>query len=97
VEAGEIEAVLNGIMHPEINVSIVELGMVEDISVDGNKIYLKLNLPYMEVPTRYILHNQIKEAIKEMDDELEIEIEFAEMTPAERENFMEIARKEWKW
>lgn len=97
MEAKDIEAVLNNIMHPEINASIVELGMIKDINVKGNKISLKLNLPYINIPIKYILHDEVKNALSAVYDGMDIEIEFVEMTPAERDNFMEIARKAWKW
>jgi Mrp family chromosome partitioning ATPase len=80
---------LRGVMHPEIEQrSLVELKMIRDVSVEGSKVTLTLLLPFKQVPIRDELIGRVREAVMELDANLEVEVQLAEMSQQERAAFM---------
>jgi Mrp family chromosome partitioning ATPase len=85
---------LSQIRHPEIQDSnLVGLGMIPDAQVDGAHVLITLALPYAEAPIRPTLIDLVRNAVNEMADGLEVEIDVKEMEPAEREAFLAQAKK----
>jgi len=82
------EAIIRAIQqvdHPQINCSLVELGMVQDIQASEDGVSLKLVLPFLGIPTvvrDYMLHS-LQQAVAGFDAELKVQV--TEMTPAERQ------------
>jgi metal-sulfur cluster biosynthetic enzyme len=93
------EAIIQAVQrveHPEINCSLVDLGMVQDIQVSGDQVSLKLVLPFLGIPIAvrdYMVHS-LQQAVAGFDAELEIQV--TEMTPAERQRFLTLEQQNWK-
>lgn len=93
------EAIIQAIQrveHPEINCSLVDLGMVQDIQVSSDQVSLKLVLPFLGIPAvirDYMIHS-LQQAVAGFDTELEIQV--TEMTPAERQRFLTLEQQNWK-
>jgi|GEM_PF-111330 len=80
--------------HPEINLSLVELGMIgeiKDSSQEKETFLIKLKLPFLEIPIKQALINSIKENLKDY----KIEVECVLMSEEEKKTFLELARKNW--
>jgi metal-sulfur cluster biosynthetic enzyme len=96
---GNEEAIIQAVHrveHPEINCSLVDLGMVQDIQVSGDQVSLKLVLPFLGIPIAvrdYMVHS-LQQAVAGFDAELEIQV--TEMTPAERQRFLTLEQQNWK-
>jgi metal-sulfur cluster biosynthetic enzyme len=93
------EAILQAIRqveHPEISSSLVDLGMVQDIKVTGDKVSLKLVLPFLGIPAaiRDYMTRSLRQAVASQGAELEVEL--AEMTPAERQRFFMLEQRNWR-
>ncbi len=88
-----ITKALSKAMHPEINYSLIKLGMIDNIKVD-KKISLDLKLPFLEVPIKEDLVNIIKKNLRELGN-FKIEIKIKKMSEKEKEKFMRLARKGW--
>ena len=93
------EAIIQAIQrveHPEINCSLVDLGMVQDIQASEDVVSLKLVLPFLGIPTAvrdYMVHS-LQQAVAGFDAELEIQV--TGMTPAERQRFLTLEQQNWK-
>jgi metal-sulfur cluster biosynthetic enzyme len=93
------EAIIQAIQrvkHPEINCSLVDLGMVQNIQVSGDQVSLKLVLPFLRIPTvirDYMVHN-LQQVVAGFDAELEIQV--TEMNPAERQRFLTLEQQNWE-
>ncbi len=89
-----IEA-LSQVKHPEINSTLVDLGMVKDIQIEGNKVSFKLALPMMGIPpsVRDYMINSLRQAVAGQDVELDATL--AEMTPQERQVFFTMSQQNW--
>jgi len=48
----DIENALLKIIHPEINYSLVKLGMIKDIKLNNNLIPVILALPFLKIPIK---------------------------------------------
>ena len=60
------EQVLNAlrqVMHPEFKRSLVELGMIRDISVDDSQVAFTLVLPFKEASIRDDLLRSVRRAV----------------------------------
>jgi len=92
----EIEQALSKVMHPEINYSLVDLGMIKDVVSEEKKVSLSLKLPFLQVPVRELLIESIEKALYDLDNTIQVEINMEQMSQEERENFAKMAKERWK-
>ena len=92
----QTKKVLSEVMHPEINYNLVDLGMINDVVIEGNKVSLTLKLPLLEVPIKDYLIQITKEALINLQEDLEGEVKLDQMSQQERDKFMKKAKEEWK-
>jgi len=81
---------LSHVMHPEIRLSLVELGIIGSITEESGQTIVELKLPFPEVPIKELLESLILDAIGE-----NTKVITSIMTEAERERFMELSRANW--
>jgi len=93
----DIKDSLSKAMHPEMNFSLIELGMIKNIKLKDKNISLDLMLPFLEIPIREDLINLIKDSLKNLDKNIEIKIETVVMDETEKTKFMEMANQGWKF
>lgn len=93
----DIQKALSEVMHPEINYSLVQLGMIKDLVYELREVNLTLKLPSLQVPVKAILIESIKKAVANLDSSLQVEIKTEQMSDRERENFMKMAKEGWKF
>jgi metal-sulfur cluster biosynthetic enzyme len=65
VKEEEVLEVLSTICDPEIPLDIVNLGLIEDISVSDNNIYITMTLTTPNCPLRNLIKQMIETKIKE--------------------------------
>jgi len=93
----ELMQAISEAMHPEIDYSLVELGMIKDVGIDKGRVVVTISLPLAGVPIRDDLARIVTEAVANEDDTLQVEVQFATMNQEERQEFMEKAREKWKF
>lgn len=72
-----VTSALYQVMDPEIDsVSIMDLGMVGDIKVDGGNIQIHLLPTFLGCPALEIIKSNTKAAIKKIPGVLEVEVDF---------------------
>jgi ATP-binding protein involved in chromosome partitioning len=81
---------------PEIDYSLVDLGMIKDVVFNENEVSLTLKLPFSEIPIRDYLIKVKKKALADLDQAIEVELAVVEMDPQERDEFMKKAKEGWK-
>ena len=79
---------LRGVMHPEMERNIVELGMIKDASVADGTITVTLALPFKEIPIKDDLVRSVRETVATLETDLEVEVNLVEMSQQERAAFM---------
>jgi metal-sulfur cluster biosynthetic enzyme len=91
-----VEKALSKLMHPEINYSLVDLGMIKDIAFVQNKVSVILKVPFLDVPIRDHLIQMMKESVSDLNEAVETEINLQQMSQQERDEFRKKAEKGWK-
>jgi ATP-binding protein involved in chromosome partitioning len=88
-----IRNVLAGVLDPELHASIVDLGMVRDITVDpdGN-VMVKVALTTAACPLRGQIANDVQSKVAGVAGVAAVTVEYAEMTQEERSAVMQRAR-----
>jgi metal-sulfur cluster biosynthetic enzyme len=92
----EIEQALSKIMHPEINYSLVDLGMLKNVICKQDKVNLTLNLPFLQVPVKNILIESIKKTLSNLDSSIQVEINIEQMSQEQLDKFTKMAKEGWK-
>jgi len=81
-------------MHPAIDRTLIDLGMVKDITVGDNLATLTLVLPFPEIPIKEYLVNSVREPITKLG--IEVEVKITVMSQQEREAFLVMEQESWK-
>jgi Mrp family chromosome partitioning ATPase len=86
---------LTMVMHPEIEShNLVELGMIQEVSVKQDCVNVKLALPFREVPIKEELITTVRTAVNEIAHEVEVEVDVTEMNEDQRASFMAVAKSQ---
>ncbi len=96
VSQEDVYQAVGQVMHPAIGRSLVELGMVKDITLDHGKVTLTLALPILGIPA-YIkdhLVNSLRNAVVGLGAEFDVKV--AEMNDEERQAFLAMEQESWK-
>ena len=90
----EVMEIIGQVMHPEIDASLMELGMIKDIKLEGNKVSLTMVCPFPGVPIREMLMESVRKPLEEQG--LQVEINEAVMNQEELQNFFKMEQEKWK-
>jgi Mrp family chromosome partitioning ATPase len=80
----EIRDALRKVMDPELGKSVVDLGMVRDISVSGDQVGLTLALTTMACPLKNRMIEDIRSAIRGLDGALTVNVQLAELSAEDK-------------
>jgi ATP-binding protein involved in chromosome partitioning len=75
---------LKGVRDPELHKDIVELGMVEDLSVEGGSVSFTFNLTTPACPLRSELEDSVKASIKSLPGVTSVNVKVSAHVPATR-------------
>ena len=91
-----VQEAVGKVTHPAISRSIVDLGMIKDVRLDGKEARLMLLLPFLNIPApiKDYLTNSLREAVAVLGVRLEIEI--AQMNEEELQAFLAMEKENWK-
>ena len=92
----DVRQAIKQVMHPEINHTLTELGMVKDITLKNNEVRLTLVLPLLNIPVsiKEYLINSLRHVVTELGAKIEISV--AEMNQEERMAFLTMEQAGWK-
>jgi len=89
----EIYQAVAKVRHPEIDRTLVELGMIKDIAIGDDKVILTMAMPFMGIPIKDYLVHSVEEVVTKLG--VEIEVKLTEMSKEERDAFMAMAQEGW--
>jgi len=92
----DVHQAIGQVMHPEINRTLVELGMVKDITLKNNEVTLTLVLPFLGIPiaVKDYLTNSLCQTVMKLGAKIEVRV--AEMNQGKRLAFLAMAQESWK-
>jgi len=95
----DIYAAIQGVEHPAIASSLVDLGMIRDVDIvsEENTVSLTLVLPVINIPQNVLNYmvNSLYQAIKDAGSEL-TKVQIAQMTEDERQKFYLMEQQNWR-
>ena len=91
--ADEVRRMLAGVIDPELHVSIVDLGMVDDVQVapDGH-VTVKVALTTAGCPLRGQIKSEVQSKVRGLPGVRAVDVEYGEMTPEQKTAAMQRAR-----
>ena len=84
----DIEAALRGVIDPELNADIVELGMVSGIDVDGSHASIGVALTVAACPMRDQIENDVVRKVAAIPGINTVEVDVTAMTSSQRSELM---------
>jgi len=66
IDKKTIKAALADVLDPELNISIVDLGLIYDISQKGDKTKITMTLTTIGCPLFSLIEHEVKQKLKEL-------------------------------
>lgn len=85
----DIIAALAAVEDPEIRKSIVELGMVKDVTVQGGHVAVQIALTVPGCPLKTVIENDVRRAIEQVDGVTGVTVQLTHMTDEERSQLVQ--------
>ena len=76
----QVMEVLAEVEDPEINKPITELGMVEDIAIEGSRVGVKIKLTIPGCPLKDRITKDVTAAVSQLEDVEDVQVVFGSMT-----------------
>lgn len=91
----QVNQALSEVMHPEINYSLVDLRMIENVSCKQDEVGLTLKLPFLHVAAKDLLIESVRKKLSDLDDSVRVQVNIEQMSQEERDRFAKMAREGW--
>ncbi|HID16305.1 MAG TPA: metal-sulfur cluster assembly factor [Candidatus Atribacteria bacterium] len=75
VDEKRVKRALSEVIDPEIGLNIVDLGLIYDIKLEDNKVYIKMTLTVPGCPLGNFIMEQAREKVKEIEGIEDVNIE----------------------
>lgn len=89
----EVRQALAEVKYPEIDRTLVELGMIRDVAVEGNRVMLTMAMPFPGISIKGLLVQSVREAVAKLG--VEVEVKLTDVTQKERDTLLVMARQGW--
>jgi ATP-binding protein involved in chromosome partitioning len=90
----DIRKTIAQVKHPAINSTLIDLGIVKNITVKDDKVVITIAFPVPGIPIRDAIIDSVKEPITKLNKECKI-VETI-MNQQEREAFLKKEQENWK-
>ena len=74
ITTDQVTSCLEGVMDPELGISVVDLGLIYNILIDGNKISVDMTLTNPGCPMAGVLAGSVEQALREVFDGADVEV-----------------------
>ena len=81
----DVRAALKRVMDPELKRSLVDLGMVRDVSVAGEKVSVTLALTTLACPLKGRIADDVRRAVLALGGVSDVSVDMVAMSPADRD------------
>ena len=90
----EIRQVIEQVRHPAIDYTLMELGIIKDVVIEGKKVALTFAFPFPGIPIKDLLIDSVRLPLENLG--AEVEVETTVMSEEELEKFRVMERDGWK-
>ena len=81
----QVLEVLADVEDPEINKPITELGMVDEIAIEGSTVGVRIKLTIPGCPLKDTIQRDVTNAVQQLEGVEQVQVAFGSMTDAERQ------------
>ncbi len=94
VTKNDVIKTLENVKHPAIDLSLIELGMLRNITLEGDTVNAEFVFPFPNIPIKETLFASVRTPLEAMN----LKVVFSEtvMTPDEVERFLALETANWK-
>jgi len=95
--AEEVKEAIKDVKHPEINDTLINLGIVKDVKVEDGKIIITINLPFPQVPE--VIVSMFIQDLKGPLSKFNAEVVYKRtyMTKEEVDRFLKLEQEGWRF
>ncbi len=90
----DLRQVIDQVEHPAIARTLVDLGIVRDIVIEGAKVDVTFALPFPNIPIKDQLINSIALPLRDLG--AEVDVKTTVMSEPEVQSFLAMEQKAWK-
>ncbi len=90
----DIRQAIGQVKHPAIDHSLVDLGIVKDVTIEAQKITLTFAFPFPNIPIGDQLIDSVRLPLENLG--AEVEVETTGMDQAELQKFLAMEQDGWK-
>src|SRR2546430_11738449 len=83
IDRSSIVNSLRGVLDPEIGISIVDLNMVREVSIEGNNVKVTMALTFAHCPLAKTPQADVEKALKKSDEVKSVTVETTAMSKTE--------------
>jgi len=94
VSIEEIRAALAPVKHPAIDCSLIDLGIVQEIVVDGGQAEITLAFPFPNIPIADLLIDSVKAPLKTLG--ITVKVKTSVMDKEQVQRFLTLEKENWK-
>ena len=88
----DVRRALAGVHDPELHVSIVDLGMVDDVTVEDGHVRVRVALTTAGCPLRTRIRDDVESMVRDLPGVTDVAVEYGEMNAAQKCAAMQRAR-----
>lgn len=85
VTESKVYQALENVMDPELDKSLIELGMIRQVQVERGQVKITLALTTLGCPLKAQIVSDVKQAVNTLDDVETVDVELTEMTAEEKQ------------
>ena len=90
----EIRKVIAEIKHSAIDCTLIDLGIIKDVSIDKKNVVVTLAFPFANIPIKDYLIMSVQVPLEKLG--LDVEIKTTVMNKEETKRFLDMEEKYWK-
>lgn len=94
VSKEDVLSVIEGVKHPAINLSLVDLGMLRNININNESVSVEFVFPFPNIPIKEMLFSSVRQPLENMGYSLKVSE--AQMTSDEVQRFLALETANWK-
>ena len=90
----DVRNMLKDVKHPSIDRTLLELGIIKEITVEGNTAKILMALPFPKIPILDLLQSLVKTPLEK--EGMEVVFDTTTMNPIELNQFLMMEQAGWK-
>lgn len=90
----EALAAIKNVKHPAIDFTLLDLGIVKQVSTDKDIIYVTFAFPFPDIPIADTLIQSVSRALQKLKGEVRVDMVL--MTEEEKQRFLRMEEEGWQ-